>query len=112
MDTAHISTVVGETMKIVGALNLANMPRILDETAAYASQATLPDRLSIDFTDVTDIDSSAVSLLLHWRRAALKLGKSLRYVNMPPNLVDLAKLYAVDELIHCPLQKQKNASAA
>jgi phospholipid transport system transporter-binding protein len=108
----HLSTVVGETMKIVGPLNLASMPRVLAETAAYASQAELPDHLSIDFTGVTEIDSSAVALLLHWRREALRMDKALQYVHLPANLQSLAELYGVDDLIHCPFQKQKIAAAA
>ncbi|HEX9391890.1 MAG TPA: STAS domain-containing protein [Usitatibacteraceae bacterium] len=111
MDTSPASTVIGETLKIAGALNLANMPRILAETAAYASQPQLPACLAIDFGEVTDIDSSAVSLLLHWRREALRLGKALQYAHLPVNLKALAELYGVDDMIHCPLQKQKTASA-
>lgn len=108
----HTSTVVGETLMLAGALNLANMSRLLAETAAYAAQPTLPEALVIDFADVTDVDSSGVALLLHWRREALKLGKALRYVHLPPNLVSLAELYSVDEMIHCPSQKQTPAVAA
>jgi len=106
--TDHYSTIVGETLKLAGALNLASMSRLLSETALYASQANLPDCLSIDFADVTDIDSSGVALLLHWRREAQKLGKALRYVHLPPNLSSLADLYGVDELIHCPFSKTGN----
>lgn len=102
----HSSTIVGETLKLVGELNLASMPRLLDETAAYASQSSLPDILTIDFTDVTDIDSSGVALLLHWRREAQKVGKELCYLHLPANLASLAELYGVDELIHCPLHTQ------
>jgi phospholipid transport system transporter-binding protein len=58
---------------------------------------------------VTDIDSSGVALLLHWRREALRRGKSLRYVHLPPNLVALAELYGVDDLIHCPVQGKQTA---
>jgi phospholipid transport system transporter-binding protein len=108
----HTSTVVGETLMLAGALNLANMSRLLAETAAYIAQPTLPDALVIDFAEVTDVDSSGVALLLHWRREALKMGKALRYVHLPPNLVSLAELYSVDEMIHCPSQKQTSAVAA
>ncbi len=108
----HTSTVVGETLMLAGALNLANMSRLLAETAAYVAQPTLPEALVIDFAEVTDVDSSGVALLLHWRREALKLGKALRYVHLPPNLVSLAELYSVDEMIHCPTQKQTSAVAA
>jgi phospholipid transport system transporter-binding protein len=95
---------VGEVMQLEGALNLQSMPVRLAETDAYASQERLPDCLTIDFKGVTDIDSSGVALLLHWRRHALQLGKSLRYVHLPPNLMALAALYGVDDLIHCPSQ--------
>ena len=106
----HSSTVVGEVLQIDGALNFESMPRILEETALYAAQETLPSCLAIDLANVTDIDSSAVALLLHWRREATRLGKALRYVHLPQNLVTLAQLYGVDEMIHCPSQQAKPAS--
>ena len=106
----HSSTVVGEILQIDGALNFESMPRILEETALYAAQETLPSCLSIDLANVTDIDSSAVALLLHWRREATRLGKALRYVHLPQNLVTLAQLYGVDEMIHFPSQQVKPAS--
>lgn len=102
MDKTHSSTVVGEVLQIDGALNFLSMPRILEETALYAAQDNLPSYLAIDLVNVTDIDSSAVALLLHWRREAARLGKALRYVHMPQNLTTLAKLYGVDEMIHSP----------
>lgn len=106
----HSSTVVGEVLQIDGALNFESMPRILEETALYAAQETLPSCLAIDLANVTDIDSSAVALLLHWRREATRLGKALRYVHLPQNLVSLAQLYGVDDMIHCPSQQVKPAS--
>ena len=102
MNTTHSSTVVGEVLQIEGALNFVSMPRILEETARYATQDNLPSCLAIDFSHVTDIDSSAVALLLHWRKEAARLGKPLRYVHLPQNLVSLAQLYGVGEMIHCP----------
>lgn len=108
MDT-HVSTVVGEVLLIEGALNFVNMPRVLKETADYVAQEKLPSCLAIDFSNVTDIDSAAVALLLHWRREASRLGKALRYVHLPNNLVTLAELYGVDNLIHCPSQQSPSA---
>ena len=105
MDSTHASTVVGEVLKIVGALNFAGMGRLLEESSMYSRQASLPDCLAIDFSGVTEIDSSAVALLLHWRREASRLDKALRYIHLPPNLVSLAELYGVDQLIHCPTQQ-------
>ena len=110
MKPSHSSTVVGEALQIDGALNFESMPRILEETALYAAQASLPACLAIDFANVSEIDSSAVALLLHWRREAARLGKTLRYVHLPRNLAALAQLYGVDELIECPQVASQPAS--
>ena len=110
MNASLSSTVVGEVLQIEGALNFENMPRILEETALYVAQDNLPSCLAIDLANVTDIDSSAVALLLHWRRAAARLEKALRYVHLPQNLVTLAQLYGVDDMIHCPPQHSDPAS--
>ncbi len=105
MDSIDTSSVASEPLKLEGALNFASMQRLLAESSAYSLQQDLPDCLAIDFSGVTDIDSSAVALLLHWRRAATGLEKRLRYINLPPNLVSLAQLYGVDQLISCPSQQ-------
>jgi phospholipid transport system transporter-binding protein len=112
MDSMQSSTIVGEVLKLEGALNFASMQRRLAESSAYSLQQTLPDCLAIDFSNVTDIDSSAVALLLHWRREAARLGKALRYIHLPPNLLSLAELYGVVELIHCPSQPSPCPPAA
>lgn len=105
MDSMETGTSASESLKLEGALNFASMQRLLAESSAYSLQQDLPDCLAIDFSDVTDIDSSAVALLLHWRRAAMGLKRQLRYINLPPNLVSLAQLYGVDQLINCPSQQ-------
>lgn len=103
--TNFSSTVVGEVLVLDGPLNLASMPTRLAETEAYANQTALPECLTIDFQKVDEIDSSGVALLLHWRREAAKRGKSLKYIHLPPNLVELAELYGVADLIQCPAQR-------
>ena len=57
------------------------------------------NKLTIDFGGVDAIDSSAVALLLEWRRQARRFGKKLEFVNLPGNLIALATLYGVEELI-------------
>jgi phospholipid transport system transporter-binding protein len=59
---------------------------------------TAPE-VTLDLSGVTEVDSAAVSLLFEWRRAALAGGRSIRYVGLPDNLVSLARLYGVTELV-------------
>jgi phospholipid transport system transporter-binding protein len=93
------ATASGEVLKLTGALSFETLPAVLAESAQFAARTDLPDRLVIDFSGITDIDSSAVALLLEWRRQALARRKSLEFVNLPANLMALAELYGVADLI-------------
>ena len=53
----------------------------------------------IDFEDVADIDTTAVSLILEWKRRAIKENQTLKVVNLPANLTSLVQLYGVEDLI-------------
>jgi phospholipid transport system transporter-binding protein len=59
---------------------------------------TAPE-VSLDLAGVTEVDSTALSLLFEWRRAALAANRRIRYVNLPENLTSLARLYGVTELV-------------
>ncbi len=54
---------------------------------------------TLDLAGVTEVDSTALSLLFEWRRAALAANRRIRYVNLPENLTSLARLYGVTELV-------------
>ena len=65
-----------------------------------ASQAfNIVENTSVDFADVEDIDTTAVSLILEWKRRAAKENQTLTFVNLPENLTSLVQLYDVAELI-------------
>ncbi len=53
----------------------------------------------IDFAQVADIDTTALSLILEWKRRAQIENKTLRFINLPANLSSLAALYGVEEMI-------------
>ena len=92
-------TGTAEVLELTGALSFETLPQVLARTAQFVRRPDVPDALTIDFKGVDDIDSSAVALLLEWRRQASALGKRLAYVNLPPNLLALANLYGVADLI-------------
>ena len=65
-----------------------------------ASQAfSIVENTTVDFADVEDIDTTAVSLILEWKRRAAKENQTLIFVNLPENLTSLVQLYDVAELI-------------
>lgn len=78
-----------------GAVNLETALSLREEGLRLF---TAPE-VTLDLSGVTEVDSAAVSLLFEWRRAALAANRSIRYVNLPENLVSLARLYGVTELV-------------
>lgn len=92
----------GEVLALDGALSFETLPDVLRASEEYAARPDLPDRLTIDFAGIDAVDSSAVALLLEWRRQAMRLGKAVAFVNLPANLMALAELYGVADLIQEP----------
>ena len=62
-------------------------------------QAIVEGATTIDLSGLTHSDSSAVSALLAWQRAATEKSVSLELVGLPAGLLSLAKLYSVDTLL-------------
>lgn len=54
----------------------------------------------VDFAKVKEVDTSAVSLLLEWRRRAIAENKPLSFINFPPSLTNLVALYGVEDFIN------------
>jgi phospholipid transport system transporter-binding protein len=58
--------------------------------------------LEVDLSQVEAVDSAAVSLLLAWLREAQRNKVSLSFSHVPDNLLSLARLYGVADML--PLQ--------
>ena len=82
----------GDTLKVVGPMNIDSVSGLLIQSAGMLAGVS-----AVDLSGVTEADSSAVSLLLEWRRQAQS--DVLRFTNLPPALKSLAALYGVAELI-------------
>ncbi|MGB7815266.1 MAG: STAS domain-containing protein [Methylotenera sp.] len=54
----------------------------------------------VDFSKVNNIDTSTISLILEWKRRAQLESQTLKFVNLPANLISLTQLYGVAELIN------------
>ncbi len=82
----------GEVLKVAGPMNIDSAAALLSQ-----SEGMLADVHVVDLSDVTEVDSAAVSLLLEWRRQAKT--STLRFANLPEALNSLAALYGVTDLI-------------
>lgn len=74
----------------------------MDTVAALFDTALQPNgsvTLVIDLAQVESVDSAAVSLLLSWLRRAQRNNVAISFANIPDNLLSLARLYGVAELL-------------
>lgn len=78
-----------------GPVTASNIVSLL----AQGTERFTGPRVTVDLSGVTEVDSSALSLLLEWRREAVRNGREIRYLNLPASLKSLADLYGVTELI-------------
>ena len=81
---------------ISGDVVIGAVPALLEASKLLS----IIDNTTVDFANVTDIDTSTISLILEWKRRAQKENKSLKFVNLPANLTTLTQLYGVAELIN------------
>ncbi len=85
----------GNKLIVQGAVTIDNVVMVTAQGVALFDR----DDLVIDLAQVTEVDSSAVSMLLEWQRKAHSHNRQLHFTNLPKTLKSLAQLYGVSELI-------------
>ncbi len=85
----------GETASIEGAMTISGATQLLAE----GLEAIKASRSRIDLAGVTAVDSSALAVVFGWVRTAQSMGRTLLILNPPKNLLSLATVYGVAELI-------------
>jgi phospholipid transport system transporter-binding protein len=87
--------IAGDSVEVSGSMTMSDAAALLAEgEAAIASSSA-----TFDLAAVTDLDSSSLAVVFGWMRAAQAGGKSLRLLNPPPNLLSLAAVYDVADLL-------------
>lgn len=80
---------------VSGRLTIATVPAIFETGLQHLTS----EDLLVDFSQVETVDSAAVSMLLGWSRAAQRNKRTLRVSGLPVDLLSLARLYGVEELL-------------
>lgn len=84
-----------EQWQLSGDVVFANASALLSESMALS----FTNHTVVDFAQVTDVDTSAISLMLEWDRRAKAEKAIVKFINFPHNLISLAELYDVKEII-------------
>lgn len=66
---------------------------------AQAAQKSQGEPLMVDLSSLTQVDTTALSVLLGLKRMAARLNCQLTYAGAPQSLLALARLSSVDQLL-------------
>jgi phospholipid transport system transporter-binding protein len=81
-----------------GALTFATARRAREEGMQKFSSCGAR-ACEVDCSGITASDSAGLTVLLDWLAVAKRDGRSLRYLGLPENLLTVAKISGVDELL-------------
>lgn len=97
--TASIGNVIiqDSLWQIQGPMGFGEVERLLSITLPHLQG--LAKTLVIDLSQVTEVDSASVSLLMEWQRQVKSKHCELTFKDLPANLEALADVYGVRELI-------------
>ena len=85
----------GDRMVVSGALTLANVAAVLSEGSVAIGEGVR----TVDLSEVGELDSSALALLLAWLREAKQHSRGLSFENLPQSMIAIARLYGVADLL-------------
>lgn len=55
--------------------------------------------LEVDLKGVTRADSAGLALLVEWLRESEKAGNEITFINVPPQLLSIARVCGLDEIL-------------
>jgi phospholipid transport system transporter-binding protein len=85
----------GDRLILEGEITLGLAAAALAESTPLLAEGVTV----VDFAAVTTTDSAAIALAVEWMRQAAAAGRKLQFANMPESMRNMAKLYAVTELL-------------
>ena len=86
---------LGERAELGPAMTLPGATELLAAGSAALSRSV---RI-FDLSAVAEVDSSALAVLFGWVREARRLNKPIQVVNPPKELLSLAEVYGVSDLL-------------
>ncbi len=82
-------------MTVSGPVTLANAARVLEEGRQHLAEGAR----TVDFGEVTEMDSALLALALAWLRDARAAKREIAFANPPEALQTLSRLYGVEGLL-------------
>ena len=86
-----------DQFKLEGELSFVSVQAAMKKSVGIFAEPA--DKRVFDLAGITKADSAGLALLLEWLRLASQHGVDLHYVNLPPQLLAMAHVAGVDEIL-------------
>ena len=100
MSQARIETGTNGRVEIHGELNFASVALLWNASRECLGEG---DALDIDLSHVERSDSAGLALLVECLRHARQSGKTIRFFNIPAQMLAIARVSGLDQVL--PLQR-------
>jgi phospholipid transport system transporter-binding protein len=95
MNSPQLERVGEDRLLVSGELSMSTVPALLAQSHWQESDR----ELHVDLQNVERADSAGVALLVEWRRQASRQQRTISFHNIPSQLLAIARLCGVDELL-------------
>jgi len=79
-----------------GDVTFGTVPEIWEQARALLDAST---DLVVDLRDVQRADSAGLALLVEWMRAAKRSRTAIRFLNMPAQMLAIARVSSLDQIL-------------
>lgn len=93
---AKIESLGGGRFTVSGVLDATTVTALLEQSHDGFDGA---QRIDMDLAPVTESDSSGLALLIEWLRIARDAGQKIHFENLPEQMMALARISEVDDLL-------------
>lgn len=87
----------GDGLRVTGPMLIANASALLEAGRGFLNTSAVGASLDLDFSAVTETDSSALSVVFGLMRTARDRGISMRVAHAPASMLSQAALYGVSD---------------
>ncbi len=101
MSAAQVKSLGDGRIQASGVLDFDSVPMLLSEIEALSYDA---QAIAVDLRDVQRSDSAGVALLLAWMRKAREAQRDIRFLNMPSQMFNIARVSGLDAIL--PLARE------
>lgn len=96
MTAVRLEAVSPGHFRLVGELNFSSVPDLLGHSRELFAGA---GEVRVSLEAVARVDSAGVALLVDWLRESTRRGRSIAFSEIPPQMLALAQVCGVDELL-------------